>query len=106
MERAIPKNLRRLIKIQDGSNSDQTKPCLADVGCAWWLLCQPSPKVISATHQLLRESSMVSNRRVPHMWVPELMSQVECRPITTRRQMPHSIIGKPPIASRSKPRTT
>src|ERR1044071_9025815 len=35
------------------STSYQARPCLAEVGCAWWLLCHPSPKVKRATHQLL-----------------------------------------------------
>jgi len=48
-------------------------------GWAWWLLCQPSPPVSRATHQLLRESSRVSKRRLPHMWVAELTSQVAWR---------------------------
>src|SRR6266852_4301685 len=82
------------------------KPCRAEVGCAWWLLCQPSPKVRSATHQLLRESSLVSNRRRPHRCVAELTSHVECRPTVTRRQTPHNTIGSPPKANRMAPRTT
>ena len=69
------------------SNSYQARPWRADVGCAWWLLCQPSPNVISATHQLLRESSRVAKRRVPHMCVAEFTSQVACRPNTTRRKI-------------------
>ena len=62
--------------IQLMSNSYQARPWRAETGCAWWLLCQPSPKVRSATHQLLRESSRVSKRRVPHMCVAEFTSQV------------------------------
>ena len=31
------------------SSSYQAMPCRADTGWAWWLLCQPSPNVISAT---------------------------------------------------------
>ena len=58
------------------SNSYQARPWRAETGCAWWLLCQPSPNVSSATHQLLRESSRVSKRRVPHMCVAEFTSHV------------------------------
>ena len=36
------------------SSSYQARPWRADTGWAWWLLCQPSPKLSSATHQLLR----------------------------------------------------
>jgi hypothetical protein len=45
------------------SISNHRKPWRAENGNAWWLLCQPSPKVISATHQLFRESSVVSKLR-------------------------------------------
>src|SRR5579864_9406060 len=58
------------------SNSYQARPCRALTGWAWWLLCQPSPPVRRATHQLLRESSLVSKRRLPQRWVAELTSQV------------------------------
>src|ERR1017187_6937173 len=96
---ATPKNLRTLIRIQDGSNSYQASPCRAEVGWAWWLLCQPSPNEMSATHQLLRESSRVANRRAPHMWVAEFTSQVACRPKTMRKKVVHSRMRQPPIAS-------
>ncbi len=36
------------------SISYQARPWRADTGWAWWLLCQPSPNVSSATHQRLR----------------------------------------------------
>ncbi len=48
------------------SISHQRRPCRAECMCAWWLLCQPSPKVRIATQKLLRESSSVSKRREPH----------------------------------------
>src|SRR3569833_1180340 len=98
MPLAIPSSESNLICSQEGSNSYHVRPCRAEVGCAWWLLCQPSPKVISATHQLLRESSRVANRRDPHWWVAELTSQVAWRPTTTRRQMPQRNRGRPPTA--------
>jgi len=103
---AMPSNFRILIWTHDGSNSYHTRPCRADVGCAWWLLCHPSPKVSSATNQLLRESSRVANLREPHMCVAELTSQVPCRPMTTRRQIPYSIMGSPPRASNNRPSIT
>ena len=78
-----------------GSNSYQASPCRAEVGWAWWLLCHPSPNVRSATHQLFCESSVVSNRREPHMCVAEFTSHVACRPSTTRKQIAHSSRGRP-----------
>src|ERR1044071_8291926 len=93
---ATPNTRSTLISSQDGSNSYQARPCRAEVGCAWWLLCQPSPNEIMATHQLLRESSRVAKRRAPHMWVAELTSQVACSPATMRRQFAHRTIGSPP----------
>ena len=42
----------------------------------WWLLCQPSPSVTSASTKLLRLSSAVSNRRVPQTCASELMQNV------------------------------
>src|SRR5688572_28236338 len=87
------------------STSYHARPCAADVGCAWWLLCQPSPKLSAATHQLLRESSRVSKRRDPHMWVAEFTSHVACRPTVVRRNTPHSTQFQPPIARRTKPST-
>src|SRR5438094_928064 len=55
-----------------------------------------------AINQLLRESSRVSNRRVPHMCVAELTSQVVCRPTTTRRNTPQSTNETPPSANSKK----
>src|SRR5580698_4646755 len=73
-----------------GSTSYHARPWRAETGWAWWLLCHPSPPVTSATHQLLREASRVSNRRLPHMCVAEFTSHVACRPRVTRRKTPHS----------------
>src|ERR1700733_9210051 len=72
---------------------------------AWWLLCQPSPKVRSATQKLLRESSAVSKRREPHRWVAEFTSQVECNPKVTRRKTAHKVTCQPNTARISKPDT-
>ncbi len=79
------------------------KPCRAETGCAWWLLCQPSPKVSNATHQLLVDMSLVTKRREPQLWVAEFTSQVVCSPITVRKKTPHSRNGRPPIASSTTP---
>src|SRR5262249_39800614 len=48
-------------------------PWTAEVGKAWWLLCQASPKVGSASHARLRDSSVVSKSRLPNMWQSELI---------------------------------
>src|SRR5438128_994252 len=102
---AIPKKRSTLISSHDGSNSYHARPWRAEVGCAWWLLCQPSPNEISATHQLLRESSRVAKRRAPHMCVAEFTSHVACRPNTMRRQLAHRTMGKPPKMYRMGVRT-
>src|SRR6185369_8774879 len=88
------------------SISYQASPWRAEVGWAWWLLCQPSPKVSSATHQLFLESSDVENRRVPHMCVAELTNQVACKLKVTRKNMPHIRYDQPPSASNARPRRT
>src|SRR5579864_8017500 len=98
----MPRNLSILIWIQEGSNSYQARPCRADVGWAWWLLCHPSPKVMRATHQLLRELSRVAKRRPPHICVAEFTSHVACRPKTSRKKTPQSIKGRPPTANSRK----
>src|SRR3954451_18450096 len=98
--------LKNFKVIQLMSNSYQASPWRADTGCAWWLLCQPSPKVRSATHQLLRESSRVAKRRRAPIWVAEFTSQVVCSPKTTRKQMPHKNSDQPPIARSAAAKTT
>ena len=67
-------------------------------GWAWWLLCQPSPPVRRATHQELRESSLPPEAAAqPTRWRwRSWTSQVACRPTTTRRKVPQSIIVRPP----------
>ena len=47
------------------------------------MLCQPSPNVSRATHQLFFESSLTSKRREPHMCVAELTSQVAWSPVVS-----------------------
>ena len=46
---------------------------MAEVGKAWWLLCQASPKVGIAIRARLRDSSLVSKSRLPKTWQSELM---------------------------------
>src|ERR1051326_4012873 len=103
---ARPIHFSTLTRIQLGSNSYHARPCRADVGCAWRLLCQPSPKLNSATHHVLRESSRVLNRRLPNMWVAEFTAQVMCRPATMRRHIVHRNIFQPPSSNTIAPNTT
>src|SRR5579859_2765018 len=94
------------IPYQLKSISYHVRPWRGDCGCAWWLLCQPSPKVSMATQKLFLESSWVRNRCEPHMWVAEFTSQVACKPTTVRKKMPHSTYCSPPTANRTIPNTT
>src|SRR5271166_145123 len=87
------------------SNSYHASPWRADCGCAWWLLCQPSPKLRYATHHRLRESSSVAKRLEPHMCVPEFTNQVECSRNTVRRNIAQNKTFHPPSSSSSKPTT-
>src|SRR6185369_8593362 len=103
---ASPRRRSALMPIQFRSSSYQARPWRAETGCAWWLLCQPSPNVMSATHQLLVESSRVVNRREPHKWVAEFTSQVQCRPKVVLKKIPHNTYGMPPNASRPSPTMT
>src|SRR5271166_4419224 len=87
------------------SNSYHASPWRADCGCAWWLLCQPSPKLRYATHHRLRESSSVAKRLEPHMCVPEFTNLVECNKNTVLRNIAQNKTFQPPRASSSKPTT-
>src|SRR6267142_4496625 len=93
--RARPRSCRTRIPHQLKSISYHLNPGRAEVGWAWWLLCQPSPKVSKATHQLLVERSRVIKRREPQLCVAEFTSQVVCSPTTVRKKTPHRRNGKP-----------
>src|ERR1700676_5269771 len=97
MSQARPSLDRVKMPYQFMSTSYQRKPCRADCGAAWWLLCQPSPKVRIATQKLLVEESPVAKRCEPHMWVAELTSQVKCRLMTERTKTPQKTHGQPPM---------
>src|SRR5579872_2578232 len=99
MSHARPRARNAEMPYQFMSISYHASPCFAATGTAWWLLCQPSPKVRIATQKLLVEVSVVMKRREPHMWVAEFTNQVECRPSTVRRKTAQSITDKPPKAS-------
>ena len=45
-------------------------PCRAEMGLARVLLCHPSPKLSSATHQLLVDASRVSKQRDRRICAP------------------------------------
>src|SRR5687767_15665878 len=106
MSHASPRGFRVLMAIQVRSTSYQARPCRALVGWAWWLLCQPSPKVRAATHQLFVESSLVVKRRDPHLCVAEFTNHVAWRPKVVRKKMPQSTYGTPPTAKRTRPTKT
>ena len=95
---AMPKNLRTLIRIQEWVELIPRQAVTGRSGMRVVIIVPALAEGEQATHQLLRESSRVSNRRLPHMWVAELTSQVECRPTTTRKQTPHKNSGSPPEA--------
>ena len=58
------------------SSSRRRSPWNADVGNAWWLLCQDSPKVESDSQATLLDWSLVTKRRRPKKWQIELMLKV------------------------------
>ena len=85
------------------STSRRPRPWAADVGNAWWLLCQASPNVISDSQARLRDSSSVWNRLRPKKWQSELIENVAwCR--TSRRTAPpqstpvRALVRLPPIS--------
>src|SRR5205814_10313230 len=86
MARASPINCKTRMPHQLKSISYQRKPCRAEVGCAGWVLCQPSQNVSRATHQLLRESSQVSKRALPHKSCAELTREVDMAPSARTRE--------------------
>ena len=55
------------------SISQRRRPCAAEVGNAWWLLCHASPNESGASHARLRDSSSVANARRPKKWHSELI---------------------------------
>src|ERR1041385_6759305 len=70
------------------SSSYHASPWRTQRGSAWWLLCQPSPNVKSATHQLLVESSRVLKRRRPQVCAAEFTNHVPWSSTEDRRNMP------------------
>ena len=59
-----------------GSISSPRSPWKAEVGNAWWLLCQDSPNESHESHQTLRDSSREAKRRRPQKWQIELIEKV------------------------------
>ena len=65
------------MKIQEMSICHQRRPCRAEVGKAWWLLCQPSPKRSDAEDEVVAALVVAADTGgVPQMWQTELMLQV------------------------------
>src|SRR5687768_8631535 len=104
---ARPKNSMTRITYQLRSNCHHFSPCRAEVGKAWWLLCQPSPIASTPKIVLLRDSSWVLKGRVPHRWQTELMLQVTWCTRKIRASPPqrnpssapfHVIVIRPPRA--------
>ena len=61
------------MSIAEKSISHGRRPCRAEVGKAWWLLCHASPNESGASQARLRDSSSVGKRRRPKKWQSELM---------------------------------
>src|SRR5205807_4683008 len=72
------------------------KPCRAEVGKAWWLLCQASPNVKGESHARLRDSSFVAYGLRPKKWQRELMQNVNWWHRKIRTAPPQSIAVSPP----------
>ena len=66
------------ITSHETSICQRRRPCRADDGNAWWLLCQPSPRTSTAISQLLRDSSRERKSRRPNMWQIEFTAKVAC----------------------------
>jgi len=101
---ATPSRRSTRIVIQVGSNSYQASPCRAEVGCEW-CCCASLPKVSNAP------TSCCGNRRGwrtgagPH--VRRGVHQPGCMQAHHHADRnAHSIIGSPPKANNSSPRTT
>ena len=93
---ARPTRSMQEISHADGSSCHQRSPCRAEVGKAWWLLCQASPKVGGASQARLRDSSPVAKRRRPKKWQRELMQKVAWWRTNIRTAPPHSSPVRPP----------
>ena len=55
------------------STCQRSRPWVAEVGKAWWLLWKASPRVGIAISARLRDWSSVSKSRRPKKWQSELM---------------------------------
>src|SRR3954454_18045287 len=76
------------ITTYEASNCHQRSPWRALVGKAWWLLCQPSPRLTIAIGKLFLLSSELLNGRVPQTWHTELMLHVTCCSVKIRTSPP------------------
>src|SRR5690606_37741738 len=66
---------------------------------------QPSPIVMKASSQLLRLSSVVTYRRLPHMCASELIVNVQCHSTAVLRKNPMNRPDQPKTSHVEKPST-
>src|SRR5471030_1333158 len=57
--------------------------------------------VRSARNPLLREVSVVAERREPQRWLTELTKNVPCQSATVETKKPQTSIGRPPMRKRA-----
>src|SRR6185312_8931923 len=79
------------------SNWPRSTPCRAQVGSAWWLLCQDSPKLRIASGQKFAERSREAYGRSPIMWHTELIDQVTWCSTQTRTSEAHRKAVSAPV---------
>src|SRR5207249_6124281 len=77
------------INHHDKSGCHHLRPCRADHGNAWWLLCHPSPNAKTAVTTLFRLPSAVGYGRVPHRWFTEFTHRVAWSTRNCCRRPPH-----------------
>src|SRR4051794_796073 len=71
-------------------------PCRAQVGSAWWELCQDSPIDRMASGQKFAALSRLAKGRAPIMWQIELIDQVTwCRNDTRTRPAQKNAVTAP-----------
>src|SRR3954463_8754417 len=96
MSQTRPSSAMGRIVYQVRAYSHQEKPLRAARWKRWWLLCQPSPTAKKAVKALLRDSSTVSKRREPNMWLTVLMQNVACASVIVGRQKTQISQSHPP----------
>src|SRR5690349_8006067 len=82
----------------DGSNCPRRTPWRAQVGSAWWELCQFSPNEMIASGQKFaaRSEPRVAKGRCPYTWQMELIDQVTwCSKATRTRLAQKNAVSAP-----------